>query len=514
MNRRLSCDPVVVAQVALSLGKTAAQITAYFTPVPGLAAATDILCTIVQICQNVAQNRYAVRQLRDRCHMLLLAIADSITTTNDPMSNAVNSIVGCLMHVQTRMTAWMQISRLQAFARQNDIKQDIQSCHDLIQDCLTNFQVVSHAELHHWKEEFDRNSREDHLELIEWMSEIQHTQTIAAEAQKENTVMLRDIMSKLQTLMGETGENNFTADRRHNGLSSNLYQVQFQSGELLPNFHLNSGEVVRIGQFPVSGTAAMDIYEGLYLQHEKVAIKIVRAVNANDQSLRRFKREANIWAEIWQRDRGRHILPFYGFCQTDGPFPYMVSPWQQNGNALGYVKKHDTAVDHRQLIRGIAKGIEVLHTMTPPIVHGDIKSANIVIDPRGNPLLADFGLSRIVEDITGIPFTQSRGVSESYRWFAPEVCVGQGVLSLSSDIYAYAMTALELMTHAQPYSNIKHTTEVVIRSSRGEKPPRPTDPRVIERGLDNLLWELFNECWAIDPSARPSITQVIAKLPA
>jgi hypothetical protein len=51
-----------------------------------------------------------------------------------------------------------------------------------------------------------------------------------------------------------------------------------------------------------------------------------------------------------------------------------------------------------------------------------------------------------VEDITGIPFTQSRGVSDSYRWFAPEVCVGQGALSISSDLYAFSMTILEVGT--------------------------------------------------------------------
>lgn len=137
-----------------------------------------------------------------------------------------------------------------------------------------------------------------------------------------------------------------------------------------------------------------------------------------------------------------------------------------------------------------------------------------------------------MEDITGIPFTQSRGVSDSYRWFAPEVCVGQGVLSISSDVYAYAMTVLEvglfsinaydclvlipgriqLITHQQPYRNIKHTTEVVIRSSRGEHPPRPTDPSIIARGLDTPLWSLLNLCWATESLKRPSIQQVLISL--
>ncbi|KAJ7815355.1 hypothetical protein B0H14DRAFT_2603464 [Mycena olivaceomarginata] len=87
----------------------------------------------------------------------------------------------------------------------------------------------------------------------------------------------------------------------------------------------------------------------------------------------------------------------------------------------------------------------------------------------------------IVQDITGIPFSQSRGVSDSYRWR----------LSLRSDVYAYGMTVLEILTHEQPYNNIKHTTEVVIRSAKGEHPPRPRDVRVVQRGLDDNVWALL-----------------------
>lgn len=62
--------------------------------------------------------------------------------------------------------------------------------------------------------------------------------------------------------------------------------------------------------------------------------------------------------------------------------------------------------------------------------------------------------SQIVEDVTGVPFTQSRGVSESYRWFAPEQCVGDGTLSFKSDTYAYAMTVLEVNCSVHPKPNV------------------------------------------------------------
>ena len=51
---------------------------------------------------------------------------------------------------------------------------------------------------------------------------------------------------------------------------------------------------------------------------------------------------------------------------------------------------------------------------------------------------------KILEDITGVPFTQSRGVSESYRWFAPELCSVPGVISTYSDVFAFGMTVVEV----------------------------------------------------------------------
>ncbi|KAG2151038.1 kinase-like protein [Suillus bovinus] len=271
---------------------------------------------------------------------------------------------------------------------------------------------------------------------------------------------------------------------------------------------LEVSEVRRIGQYPVKGTGSADIWEGYYLNKERVAIKILRAVHCGPQTLRRFKREAEIWKLMWEADHGEHILPFYGFCQNDGPFPYVVSPWMVNGTVDEYIRKHPI-VDHYALIKGICEGVNVLHDMTPPIVHADLKASNIVVDASGNPLLADFGFAKVLEDVTGVDFTMSVGVSNSQRWLAPELYYDGGMLTTQSDIFAYGMTILEIMTHQVPWHEIRRTTQVIIKLSKGEIPPRPSDPAASERGLDDHLWELVKSCW-LAPEKRPSARGILA----
>ena len=85
------------------------------------------------------------------------------------------------------------------------------------------------------------------------------------------------------------------------------------------------------------------------------------------------------------------------------------------------------------------------------------------MDDSGQPLLANFGLSKvswkkktpsafdliiisqqILDDITDVP--KLEGVSHPYRWFAPELCCTPGVISTYSDVYAFGMTVIEVRT--------------------------------------------------------------------
>ncbi|KAJ7030848.1 hypothetical protein C8F04DRAFT_714328, partial [Mycena alexandri] len=155
---------------------------------------------------------------------------------------------------------------------------------------------------------------------MDYLAAIEHAQTIGQELLTAQRSDLTQLMSMMQKFLGS-----LSADRENNlrnGLSTNLYTLRHENLELLPDFHLRSGEVVRIGQYPVSGTSSVDIYEGLYLGREKVAIEVVRAMDSNETTLRRFRRECLLWKDIWNVDKGMHIRPFYGYCLEDGPLPY------------------------------------------------------------------------------------------------------------------------------------------------------------------------------------------------
>ncbi|KAJ3507562.1 hypothetical protein NLJ89_g6235 [Agrocybe chaxingu] len=427
--------------VSLSLGKTLAQITAELAPIPALLPLVEVLCGIIECCENVTQNKNAARQLRDRCHTLVLTLRDyEEKNVGKNIVHARNAVNDRLIDIQTRMSGWANLGKLRSFVDQDKIARDIEQCHAEISDTMATFQLASHFEIHEWMEEFNTNRRLDHAQLLESLSQIQETQAFIKEKSSENNDLIRQMMTLLQNSMGE---NKQKAERVHQGLSANLYQYQSQFKTLLPELYLNSGEVKKISEYPIRGTATMDIYEGLYLEREKVAIKAIRSMRFDEQSKRRFKREAEIWSDVWKRDHGMHIVPFYGYCQLDGPFPCMVSPWLKNGDALTYAKANDKDLDYRQFIMHIAHGVEVLHSMG--LVHGDIRANNVLVSDTGLPLLSDFRLSKIIQSASGAaPLTQSTMMADSCRYFAPETFGDEGGLSTATDIYALAMTVLEV----------------------------------------------------------------------
>ena len=95
--------------------------------------------------------------------------------------------------------------------------------------------------------------------------------------------------------------------------------------------------------------------------------------------------------------------------------------------ALNYVSQMAAALDH-------------LHSHDPPVIHGDVKPANVMLRPDGSVVLVDFGVARLAGDVT---HAGTRG------FVAPEVG-GGAAISPAADVYSLAATTVALITGRAP----------------------------------------------------------------
>ncbi|EIN03835.1 TKL/TKL-ccin protein kinase [Punctularia strigosozonata HHB-11173 SS5] len=426
------------------------------------------------------------------------------------MNAALARVESEILHIRDRMMKWRDWNTLKNFVKQKEIKEEIDDSNAALSACAESLFLTSHLQMHQMQSDFTAVHAIDRMELFAALNRLE------AQGEETNNQVFVIMNSVQQEILPSLSR----GDLRLTEILRLLFDLQTKYEQLLPNMNLNHGEVVRLQDgsqaqrftTPVKGSANMDVYEGRYLDNCKVALKTIRSFLTGPKSLQRFQREVGLWQKVWSVDKGRHILPVYGYSEGQG-HPFVVSPWQENGTVMDYTRKYDNQVDFRTMIKEIAEGIAVLHGMTPPVAHGDIKD-NILISLSGHPLLSDFGLAKVIEDVTGAPIT-STGSSNSarmIRWFAPELFEGDSTLNLSADIYAFGMTVLEIFTGSNPYSTIKRDTEVIIKKHHGMKPVRPTDDKTVSRGLDDNLWELLLWCWESPPAKRPTISQVLERL--
>jgi len=155
----------------------------------------------------------------------------------------------------------------------------------------------------------------------------------------------------------------------------------------------------------------------------------------------------------------------------------------------------------------IAEGLKYLHSEN--VIHRDLKGYNILISQSMRACIADFGLATITD--SGFATTMTGGAMiGTLRWLAPELFPGAQVSrrhTYASDIYAFALVCYEMFSSKLPFE-IEDDFKSLVQ--RGERPSLPSDESSRRRGLTSEMENLIRDCWAQDPTNRPS-AEVVAK---
>jgi len=219
-----------------------------------------------------------------------------------------------------------------------------------------------------------------------------------------------------------------------------------------------------------------------------------------DDVVKPFKREAELLATL------RHTnLP----CMTDyfieGDYCYLVMDYIEGKDLEVILDENEgKGLPEKQVIEWaiqVSRVIEYLHSQKPPVIHGDVKPANLIVrEFDGCIMLVDFGTA-FLADLEG-----GDGPSYGTDGYAPPEQY-EGILDIRSDIYAFGATLYELLTGILPeelfeFSPLRDITPeispdteyLVMKCLEYEMKDRFSNAKVLKQ---NLL-EIYQKNFAID----------------
>lgn len=256
------------------------------------------------------------------------------------------------------------------------------------------------------------------------------------------------------------------------------------------------------------------VYRGIISSGEQVAIK--RAQGNSMQGATEFKTEI----ELLSRVHHKNVVGLVGFCIEQGE-QMLVYEYMAGGSLRDCLTgRSGVRLDWRRRLMialGAARGITYLHELvSPPIIHRDIKSTNILLDEKKIAKVADFGLSKTGPGEGSGKQHVSTQVKGTLGYLDPEYYTSNQ-LTEKSDVYSYGVVLLELLTSRAPIEHgnyvVKEAKAAIDRGGLGALRSM-LDPRLRDEELAELnsFVRVALSCVEDSASNRPSMGEVVKQL--
>ncbi|KAK7312065.1 hypothetical protein VNO77_35611 [Canavalia gladiata] len=230
--------------------------------------------------------------------------------------------------------------------------------------------------------------------------------------------------------------------------------------------------------------------------------------------------------ESLSRLHHKNLVRLLGFYE-DNKERILVYEYMNNGSLSDHLHKLQSSALMSWPIRikvalDAARGIEYLHQYaTPPIIHRDIKSANILLDPKWTAKVSDFGLSLMGPDPEDEEAHLSLLAAGTVGYMDPEY-YRLHHLTPKSDVYSFGVVLLELLSghkaiHKNENGIPRNVVDFVVPFIAQDEIHRVLDPRVppptpFEIEAVAYVGYLAADCVRLEGRDRPTMTQVVNNL--
>ena len=232
-------------------------------------------------------------------------------------------------------------------------------------------------------------------------------------------------------------------------------------GQILGRYHI-------LEQLGEGGMAT--VYKAFDTRLEaNVAVKVIRTDNLPqsgvERALKRFEREAKALAQL----NHPNIVKVIDYGEYEDR-PYLVMPYLEGGTLKGLMQARGALPwqDAVRLLLPISKALAYAHQRG--MIHRDVKPSNVLITDSGEPMLSDFGVTKIIEEEATVDLTGTNATVGTPEYMAPEQAISKSI-DHRVDIYALGIVFYEMITGRKPY--VADTPLAVLFKQASEPLPRP-----------------------------------------
>eukprot|EP01127_Copromyxa_protea_P009760 TRINITY_DN231_c0_g1_i2.p1 TRINITY_DN231_c0_g1~~TRINITY_DN231_c0_g1_i2.p1 ORF type:complete len:2533 (-),score=509.78 TRINITY_DN231_c0_g1_i2:1516-9114(-) len=273
-------------------------------------------------------------------------------------------------------------------------------------------------------------------------------------------------------------------------------QMTYLKGRQVPYSEFKMDKELGVGGFAI-------VYLGEF-EEKKVAIKVLKSLDAGNEegmshAFYEFRKEIFVMSNF--------DCPYLiGLLAISIDPLAMVLELCPHGDLFDFLHKKpeiEFGWDLRiKMALDISRGMSYMHSQTPPVMHLDLKTPNILVSSMDYKdevcvKVTDFGLSSTGE----IQYTR---LVDNPVWLAPEILIGLPY-TFSNEVYAFGVILYEILDREEFFGECSFLSELAEWVMDGKRPP------IRDGGIPAYV-KLLTDCWAQQPEDRPTFPLVVKEL--